>query len=242
MKSYKVFMILVVLFILLAGCNKDDNIVITSLQMDEEINVGEEMAIELEIKDTRDSLEYSWLAERGEIIGNAKKVTYYAPQNIGEDEITLKISDPIGSEEIFSKSLSVIENKKEPEKDLVYEEESLDLLARAVMGEAEGEPYKGKVAVAAVILSRVESDQFPNTIHDVLYQKNQFTIVETERIYLTPNQDSILAAKDALSGTDPSQGALFFYNPKTARNMQFFNRLEKIIKIDNHVFATAKEE
>lgn len=240
MKNYKVLIILVTSVVLLTGCYKEDEIIITSLQMDEEIKVGEEMIIELELKDSDTNLNYNWIAKRGEIIGRGQKVTYYAPDNIGKDEIILKISNPVGQEEIFSKDLSIIENKKEPEENLFYEEESFNLLARAVMGEAEGEPYKGKVAVAGVILNRVESDKFPNTIHDVLYQKNQFTIVETERIYLTPNQDSILAAKEALTGNDPSQGALFFYNPETARNMQFFNRLEKIIKIENHVFANAK--
>jgi len=92
------------------------------------------------------------------------------------------------------------------------------LLARAVYGEARGEPYRGQVAVAAVILNRVESSEFPNSIHGVIYQKGAFSVVADGQINLTPDTDALSAAQDALSGVDPTGGCLFYYNPGKTKN------------------------
>ena len=92
------------------------------------------------------------------------------------------------------------------------------LLARVVHGEARGEPYLGKVAVAAVVLNRVSSASFPNTIAGVVYQANAFTAVSDGQINLTPDSDAYRAAKDALNGYDPTNGCIYYYNPKTATN------------------------
>lgn len=112
----------------------------------------------------------------------------------------------------------------------------LELLARAVYGEARGESYEGKVAVAAVILNRVESPLFPNTITEVIYQPGAFTAVDDGQINLTPDAEAYQAAKDALNGWDPSGGALYYYNPVKSTNRWIFSR--PILKtIDQHVFA-----
>ena len=110
-------------------------------------------------------------------------------------------------------------------------------LARAIHAEARGEPYQGKVAVGAVILNRVASNQFPDTIYGVIHQKNQFTSVENGQINLTPHQSSYSAAKRALQGKDPSRGALYFYNPEKARTLWWLETRETTVKIGDHVFA-----
>lgn len=92
----------------------------------------------------------------------------------------------------------------------------LNLLARCVYAEARGEPYVGQVAVAAVVLNRVKSSSFPNTIAGVIYQPYAFTCVSDGQINLTPNSTAYSAAKDALNGWDPTYGCLFYYNPATA--------------------------
>lgn len=118
-----------------------------------------------------------------------------------------------------------------------YNSEDLELLARLIHGEARGEPYEGQVAVGAVVLNRVKSPGFPNTIREVIFQKNQFIAVSDGQFYLEPNETAYRAARDALSGRDPSLGALFFYNPKTAKTLYWLSTRETTVVIGNHVFA-----
>lgn len=112
----------------------------------------------------------------------------------------------------------------------------LNLLARCVYGESRGEPYNGQVAVAAVVLNRVRSSKFPNTISGVIYQKNAFTAVNDGQINLTPNQTAYNAARDALNGWDPTGGCLYYYNPATATSSWIWS-LTVHIKIGRHNFA-----
>ena len=110
------------------------------------------------------------------------------------------------------------------------------LLARCIYAEARGESYTGQVAVGAVVLNRVKSSQFPNTISGVIYQKNAFTAVNDGQINLTPDQTAINAAKDAMNGWDPTYGCLYYYNPATATSAWIFTR-ETVVTIGKHVFA-----
>ncbi len=110
------------------------------------------------------------------------------------------------------------------------------LLARCIYGEARGESYTGQVAVGAVVLNRVRSKDFPNTISGVIYQKHAFTAVSDGQINLTPDQTAINAAKDAMNGWDPTGGCLYYYNPVTATSEWIFSR-ETVITIGKHVFA-----
>ena len=112
----------------------------------------------------------------------------------------------------------------------------LNLLARVVYGEARGEPYTGQVAVAAVVLNRVRSSSFPNTIAGVIYQSGAFDCVPDGQINLTPNQSAYNAARDALNGWDPSYGCLFYYNPRTATSKWMLSRTVKL-NIGNHAFC-----
>ena len=113
---------------------------------------------------------------------------------------------------------------------------NLNLLARVVYSEARGEPYAGQVAIAAVVLNRVKSSSFPNTISGVVYQKGAFTAVSDGQINLTPNQTAYNAARDALNGWDPCYGAIYYFNPATATNKWIWSR-PHIITIGNHRFC-----
>lgn len=100
------------------------------------------------------------------------------------------------------------------------------LLARAVNGEARGEPYEGQVAVAAVILNRVKHPSFPNTIAGVIYQPGAFTAVSDGQINVPIDSKSTVykACQDALNGWDPSGGAIYYFNPNTATNAWIWSR------------------
>ena len=112
----------------------------------------------------------------------------------------------------------------------------LYLLAKCVHAEARGEIYQGQVAVAAVILNRVKSPDFPNTISEVIYQPWAFTAVHDGQINLEPNQTAYSAAQDALNGWDPTYGCLYYYNASTATSKWIFNR-KTVVTIGRHVFA-----
>ncbi len=110
------------------------------------------------------------------------------------------------------------------------------LLARLVYGESRGEPYKGMVAVAAVVLNRVEDSRFPNSIAKVIYQAGAFSVVDDGQINLNPNQQSLDAARDAMNGWDPSGGAVFYYAPSKTSNKWIRSR-PVIVTIGDHVFC-----
>lgn len=115
----------------------------------------------------------------------------------------------------------------------------LQLMARAINGEARGEPYEGQVAVGAVILNRVKSPQFPNTITGVIYQSGAFTAVADGQINVPIKEGSTVlkAAQDALNGWDPSGGAIYYFNPSTATNKWIWSR--PLIKtIGKHRFCS----
>lgn len=112
----------------------------------------------------------------------------------------------------------------------------INLLARAIYGEARGEPYAGQVAVGAVILNRVKDSRFPKTIAGVVYQSGAFDVVADGQIDMSPNDSAYQAARDAMNGWDPTYGCLYYYNPKTATN-QWIRTLPVSVTIGNHVFC-----
>ena len=113
---------------------------------------------------------------------------------------------------------------------------NLNLLARLVYGEARGEPYTGQVAVAAVVLNRVNNSNFPNTVAGVIYQKGAFNVVDDGQINLSPNSTAIKAAQDALNGWDPTYGAIYYFNPNTATNKWIWSRPVTVV-IGKHRFC-----
>lgn len=110
------------------------------------------------------------------------------------------------------------------------------LLSKLVHAEARGETYKGQVAVAAVVLNRVASSSFPNTISGVIYQSGAFSCVDNGSINNTPDSSCIRAALDALNGWDPTGGCLYYYNARTAQDKWIFSRTVQTV-IGNHSFA-----
>ena len=112
----------------------------------------------------------------------------------------------------------------------------IQLLARAINGEARGEPYAGQVAVAAVVLNRVKSSSFPNTIAGVIYQRGAFNVVDDGQINLSPNSTAKKAAQDALNGWDPTYGCIYYFNPNTATNAWIWSR-PHVITIGKHRFC-----
>ncbi len=114
----------------------------------------------------------------------------------------------------------------------------IDLLARLINGEARGEPYKGQVAVGAIVMNRVKSSEFPDTISGVIYQKGQFSCVTDGQFNKSIDENSTVykAAREAMNGADPTNGCLFFYNPKTSKSKWIFSR-PTVITIGKHRFA-----
>ena len=113
---------------------------------------------------------------------------------------------------------------------------NLNLLSRLIYGEARGEPYTGQVAVGAVVLNRVKSSSFPNTIAGVIYQNGAFDVVSDGQINLVQNSTAKKAAQDALNGWDPSYGAIYYFNPNTATNKWIWSR-PVTVTIGKHRFC-----
>lgn len=109
-------------------------------------------------------------------------------------------------------------------------------MAKVIYSEARGEPYEGQVAVGAVIMNRIQSGQFPNNIHDVVFQPGAFTAVDDGQYTLTPDATAYLAAQDALRGWDPTNQSLYYFNPITATSKWIWSR-PQTVTIGNHIFA-----
>lgn len=114
--------------------------------------------------------------------------------------------------------------------------QEVEWLAQMVHAEARGEPYIGQVAVGAVIINRMLSSQFPNTLRGVLFQRNAFQPVQNGSFYMTPNESARKAALEALNGHDPTGGALFFFNPRQSSDRFMHSRPTKIT-IGSHRFT-----
>lgn len=110
------------------------------------------------------------------------------------------------------------------------------LLARLIYGEARGEAYMGQVAVGAVVLNRVASPLFPNTVSGVIYQAGAFDAVRDGQIDMSPNDTALRAANDAMNGWDPTGGCLYYYNPKTATSRWMLSKTVHLT-IGNHAFC-----
>ena len=139
--------------------------------------------------------------------------------------------------------LNLITGKKYIEINKVYAASSastsdVQLLARTINGEARGEPYEGQVAIGAVILNRVKSSNFPNTVAGVVYQKGAFTAVQDGQINIPISEGSTVykAAEDAKNGWDPTGGAIYYFNPNTATNNWIWSR-PYITTIGKHRFC-----
>ena len=113
---------------------------------------------------------------------------------------------------------------------------NVTLLAKLIYGESRGEPYTGQVAVGAVVMNRVKSNSFPNTIAGVIYQSGAFDAVSDGQINMNPDSAAKKAAQDAINGWDPSYGAIYYFNPATATNKWIWSR-PLTVTIGKHRFC-----
>lgn len=166
-----------------------------------------------------------------------------AEEGLGKDDVLKGVAIALGVIVVIKFAQAFFSDLQKPEPStnkkpaVGYTDDDLELLARVIYAESRGEPYEGQVAVAAVVLNRVKSSHFPNTIRGVVYAPGQFTSVSDGQINLKPNETAYRAAREALAGKDPSYGALFFYNPKTARTLSWLSTRKTTVQIGNHVFA-----
>ncbi|WP_250675365.1 cell wall hydrolase [Paraclostridium ghonii] len=128
------------------------------------------------------------------------------------------------------------EDKSEPKEVISITNDELYLLSKLVSSEARGESYEGQVAVAAVVINRVLDSRFPDNIKDVIYQKNAFSVVNNGEIYKDPTDSAYKAAREALYGSDPTSGAIYFWNPQIS-TCNWIKTLDPYKRIGNHVFA-----
>lgn len=137
----------------------------------------------------------------------------------------------------YSLAYYSLDNKAEKRETVInLNDEEIMLLSKLVAGEARGESYEGQVAVAAVVINRVKDPRFPNTIKDVIYQKNAFSVVKDGSINMQPTESAYTAAQDALYGNDPTNNAIYFWNPDIA-TCNWIKTLNPYMRIGNHVFA-----
>lgn len=131
---------------------------------------------------------------------------------------------------------TISKNEDENSKPVIaYSDKELDLLSRLIRAEAENQPFEAKVGVGAVVVNRVKSDKFPNDISSVIYQKNQFTPTMNGMINKPATEETIKAAKEALKGVDPTNGALFFFD--TSAKSSWLWSKPQALKVDKMVFA-----
>ncbi|WP_055071634.1 cell wall hydrolase [Clostridium massiliamazoniense] len=160
-------------------------------------------------------------------------------KNINKINTTLLVANGSNNEskELYLENEDTVQVFKSNDKSISLSQSDIDLLAQIVHAESKGEPYTGKVAVASVVLNRVVSPGFPDTVEGVVKQKNAFSCVVNGQINVVPNSDSYNAVKDAIRGIDPTNQALYFYNPKIATCNWMKNVSKKNVKsIGQHVF------
>lgn len=151
------------------------------------------------------------------------------PVQVSEETPTVK-SEEVSSQGTVGNSAALSRGQG------TFTKEDVELLARVIHAEARGEDFEGQVAVGAVVLNRLEDSRFPKTIHSVIYQQGAFTAVLDKQIHLTPDEAAYRAAEAALEGKDPTGGAIYYYNPKTATDRWIKSR--PVIKtIGNHTFS-----
>lgn len=139
--------------------------------------------------------------------------------------------------DLYKEKEEVVEVFSGNSKTLYITKEDIELMAKVVYAESKGEPLEGKIAVASVILNRVTNSKFPGTIHGVITQKNAFSCVRNGTINVTPDENSYNAVYTAIKGNDPTNNALFFYNPAISTNSWMRTIQKKKVKsIGNHVF------
>ena len=158
--------------------------------------------------------------------------------------VNLKTASAVDSNDtdvdLYKNELAAVNVFSTPVNDIYITDSEAYLMAQVVYGESGSEPYVGKVAVASVILNRLKDPLFPKTVEGVIKQKGAFSCVVDGKIVKVPDEASYRAVLDALKGQDPTDKAVFFYNPRTATSTWMKNVGKKNIRnIGNHSFFVA---
>jgi len=158
--------------------------------------------------------------------------------------VNLKTASAVDSNDtdvdLYKNELAAVNVFSTPVNDIYITDSEAYLMAQVVYGESGSEPYVGKVAVASVILNRLKDPLFPKTVEGVIKQKGAFSCVVSGKIDKVPDEASYRAVLDALKGQDPTDKAVFFYNPRTATSTWMKNVGKKNIRnIGNHSFFVA---
>ena len=196
-------------------------LIIGVVNLDKSSNVNAYAVDMAEVQSRLSSLGYY----DGDINGLYDAATVVAIKNFQKDN-GIYVSGAVGG--VTANALGIYMSQQESN--------DLYLLAKCIHAEARGESYIGQVAVGAVILNRVASPDFPDSIYGVIYQPWAFTAVHDGQINLEPEAAAYQAATDALNGWDPTYGSLYYYNPVTATSKWVFDR-QTVTVIGKHVFA-----
>jgi N-acetylmuramoyl-L-alanine amidase len=148
----------------------------------------------------------------------------------------LKVDGIAGRETIQELKRLTGESTNSGGKKVGFKNSDVNLLARCIYSEGRGEPYIGQVAIGACVMNRIKSSSFPNTIAGVVYQPKAFSAVDDGQINLEPDETAIKAAREAMSGSDPTGGAIYYFNPAKTKNKFIWSR-PQIKKIGKHIFA-----
>ncbi len=179
------------------------------------------------------------LEQKGEILPSYEQNKIIINKDFDPTKKPMILGRGVSSEsvDLYSEKETVVEVFNHSNKNIYLTEDDVYLMSQVVYAESKGEPYQGKVAVASVILNRVVNPKFPNTIEGVIKQKNAFSCVKNGAITVKPDNDSYKAVLDAIRGKDPSNNALFFYNPHSA-TCSWMHQVEKknVKNIGHHVF------
>jgi N-acetylmuramoyl-L-alanine amidase len=181
------------------------------------------------VRNAIDGLTYSKAYE----LFASKKITLTCHRNENDEDVYEGIVTGKSNKTYPVKAQTVKQQRKEV---INITSDELLLLSKLVTGEARGESYEGQVAVAAVVINRVKDPRFPNSIKDVIYQKNAFSVVKDGSINLQPTESAYTAAQEALYGSDPTNNAIYFWNPDIA-TCKWIKTLNPYMRIGNHVFA-----
>lgn len=201
---------------------------ISSEGMIEPLNVSSDVVS----KNIEPTLENSSPSEKTEVEKEVQKDNGIEEYLSLKSKNTNKEEEPKEEIELKSSETSIHQNLKV----FSYTDEELDVLAKIIHAEAGAEPYKGKVAVGAVVLNRVKDKKFPDLIEGVVMAKGQFEPVSNGRYDKSmPNQEDYLAAMEALNGVDPTNGATYFYAPSLTKNT-WHETLNYLTTIGNHRF------
>lgn len=187
-----------------------------------------------EVKQIQEKLK-SWGYYDGEVDGIYGSQTMAAVKAFQEKN-GLTVDGIAGTETLNAMGITSSSSTNSSTSSTSSSSNDVNLLARLIYGEARGESYTGQVAVGAVVLNRVKSSSFPNTIAGVIYQSGAFDAVSDGQINMTPDSTAIKAAEDAINGWDPSYGAIYYFNPSTATNKWIWSR-PLTITIGKHRFC-----